>query len=253
MTRRAARVPLLVGVVLVLAACSGSGSPSPAASDGGGGGTTADDGAGRERTRSHGRRDRRTAAAGSGGGGARRLRGQGLRPHLARRDERRDRGRGDKQDEQPFVQGSGHCALLRRVAERCRSPPSRSSADPRPTPSVPWNIYKSDASLRCSIPVNGAEAIWYGNATRRSCSRTGTSAPSSCWHPRMATSRPPPVSLAPGVGRQDALTRAHKKRPLRAGARVVWSIFGVGCGGRIRTADLRVMSPTSCRCSTPRP
>jgi hypothetical protein len=24
-----------------------------------------------------------------------------------------------------------------------------------------------------------------------------------------------------------------------------------GCGGRIRTADLRVMSPTSCRCSTP--
>src|SRR5205823_13178922 len=26
----------------------------------------------------------------------------------------------------------------------------------------------------------------------------------------------------------------------------------VGCGGRIRTSDLRVMSPTSCRCSTPR-
>src|SRR4030067_789374 len=25
-----------------------------------------------------------------------------------------------------------------------------------------------------------------------------------------------------------------------------------GCGGRIRTSDLRVMSPTSCRCSTPR-
>ena len=24
-----------------------------------------------------------------------------------------------------------------------------------------------------------------------------------------------------------------------------------GCGGRIRTDDLRVMSPTSCRCSTP--
>ena len=27
----------------------------------------------------------------------------------------------------------------------------------------------------------------------------------------------------------------------------------VGCGERIRTSDLRVMSPTSCRCSTPRP
>jgi hypothetical protein len=26
-----------------------------------------------------------------------------------------------------------------------------------------------------------------------------------------------------------------------------------GCGGRIRTDDLRVMSPTSCRCSTPPP
>ena len=26
----------------------------------------------------------------------------------------------------------------------------------------------------------------------------------------------------------------------------------IGCGGRIRTDDLRVMSPTSCRCSTPR-
>jgi hypothetical protein len=30
-------------------------------------------------------------------------------------------------------------------------------------------------------------------------------------------------------------------------------VCGLGCGGRIRTADLRVMSPTSCRCSTPRP
>jgi hypothetical protein len=30
------------------------------------------------------------------------------------------------------------------------------------------------------------------------------------------------------------------------------SVLGAdGCGGRIRTDDLRVMSPTSCRCSTP--
>ncbi len=28
---------------------------------------------------------------------------------------------------------------------------------------MPWNIYKSDASS-VSIPVNGAEAIWYGTA-----------------------------------------------------------------------------------------
>src|SRR5438309_10808442 len=29
-------------------------------------------------------------------------------------------------------------------------------------------------------------------------------------------------------------------------------IRGIGCGAWIRTKDLRVMSPTSCRCSTPR-
>jgi hypothetical protein len=28
--------------------------------------------------------------------------------------------------------------------------------------------------------------------------------------------------------------------------------FSIGSGGRIRTIDLRVMSPTSCHCSTPR-
>ena len=36
------------------------------------------------------------------------------------------------------------------------------------------------------------------------------------------------------------------------GAATAGSVLGVGCGGRIRTDDLRVMSPTSCRCSTPR-
>src|SRR5829696_9055209 len=33
----------------------------------------------------------------------------------------------------------------------------------------------------------------------------------------------------------------------------VQGVHGVGCGEGIRTPDLRVMSPTSCRCSTPRP
>src|SRR5215472_18955470 len=37
--------------------------------------------------------------------------------------------------------------------------------------------------------------------------------------------------------------RAPSQRP--------FCIGGGGCGGRIRTDDLRVMSPTSCRCSTP--
>jgi hypothetical protein len=30
------------------------------------------------------------------------------------------------------------------------------------------------------------------------------------------------------------------------------SSWFIGCGAWIRTKDLRVMSPTSCRCSTPR-
>ena len=31
-----------------------------------------------------------------------------------------------------------------------------------------------------------------------------------------------------------------------------FSIHDIGSGGRTRTCDLRVMSPTSCHCSTPR-
>src|ERR671936_1607193 len=41
-----------------------------------------------------------------------------------------------------------------------------------------------------------------------------------------------------------------KEEPRLVGAGVQGSRDG--CGGRIRTDDLRVMSPTSCRCSTPR-
>ena len=44
--------------------------------------------------------------------------------------------------------------------------------------------------------------------------------------------------------------RAGKEEPRVVGPGVQGE--GVGCGERIRTSDLRVMSPTSCRCSTPR-
>src|SRR5579872_1219279 len=47
-------------------------------------------------------------------------------------------------------------------------------------------------------------------------------------------------SLEDGSGTR----QRQKKRPAEAGL--------VGSGGRIRTYDLRVMSPTSCHCSTPR-
>ena len=50
-----------------------------------------------------------------------------------------------------------------------------------------------------------------------------------------------------GVGRDPA----EKRRTPVVGTRGSGGV--VGCGERIRTSDLRVMSPTSCRCSTPRP
>jgi hypothetical protein len=43
----------------------------------------------------------------------------------------------------------------------------------------------------------------------------------------------------------------RKKDEPRVAGPGVRTMFG-GCGERIRTSDLRVMSPTSCRCSTPR-
>ena len=46
-----------------------------------------------------------------------------------------------------------------------------------------------------------------------------------------------------GASKQPRISRAAHLAPFG---------FEIGCGGRIRTDDLRVMSPTSCRCSTPR-
>src|SRR5262245_12552702 len=43
-----------------------------------------------------------------------------------------------------------------------------------------------------------------------------------------------------------------KQIPWNATVRLHPRVFGCGSGGWIRTTDLRVMSPTSCHCSTPR-
>ena len=48
------------------------------------------------------------------------------------------------------------------------------------------------------------------------------------------------------------LGRRHRPLATRTG-RARGSVDATGCGEGIRTPDLRVMSPTSCRCSTPRP
>src|SRR5579875_2747528 len=44
------------------------------------------------------------------------------------------------------------------------------------------------------------------------------------------------------------ITLANKRAASGGSLRTLW----VGCGGRIRTDDLRVMSPTGCHCPTPR-
>jgi hypothetical protein len=67
----------------------------------------------------------------------------------------------DKQDEQPFTAGTGTCGYFGSggtVPVAALTLVGGSTTDA----AVPWNIYKADASS-VSIPVNGAEAIWFGN------------------------------------------------------------------------------------------
>ena len=64
-----------------------------------------------------------------------------------------------------------------------------------------------------------------------------------CWPARIAANCRVPVS---------SNQRPGKEEPRVVGPGVQGRC-GLGCGERIRTSDLRVMSPTSCRCSTPRP
>ena len=162
MSRRATRWSFLFGAALVLAAC-GSGSSSPAASgDGGGtGGTTATSAPGA--TTAPQATDAPTADSGSGSGSS----GgdfSGKMCDLLTVDEMSavTAVAADKQDEQPFIQGSGTCGFFGSggtVPVGAITLVGGSTTDA----TVPWNIYKSDASS-VAIPVNGAEALWYGNA-----------------------------------------------------------------------------------------
>ena len=67
------------------------------------------------------------------------------------------------------------------------------------------------------------------------------------------------VLAMPGIARAQwsaFMPRPVQKKGLRHAAKpcqaATSSPSNQSCGGRIRTADLRVMSPTSCHCSTPR-
>jgi len=158
MTRRATWVPLLVGVVLVLAACGGSGAASPAASDAGGGGTTATtapDATAPEASAGA------TADSGGGSGGSGDFAGKVCDLISLETMNAVTAVAADKQDEQPFLQGTGTCGFFGSggtVPVAALTLIGGSTTDA----SVPWNIYKADASS-VPIPVNGAEAIWYGN------------------------------------------------------------------------------------------
>ncbi|HVQ22719.1 MAG TPA: hypothetical protein VMT36_05560, partial [Candidatus Saccharimonadia bacterium] len=160
MTRRATWVPLMFGVVLVLAACGGSGGTSPAASDAGGGTAPTTVPAATEAS-SAGATEAASSESG-GGGSAGDFTGKVC--DLISQDAMSavTAVAADKQDEQPFLQGTGTCGYFGSggtVPVAALTLVGGSTTDA----SVPWNIYKSDASS-VSIPVTGAEAIWYGSA-----------------------------------------------------------------------------------------
>lgn len=161
MSRRTTRWSFLFGATLVLAACGGGGGTSPAASDGGGGGgttaTTAPDA-----TAAPGATAAPTADSGGGSSGGGDFSGKVC--DLITLDQMNAvvAVAADKQDEQPFVQGTGTCGFFGgggTVPVAALTLIGGSTTDA----TVPWNIYKSDASS-VSIPVSGAEAIWYANA-----------------------------------------------------------------------------------------
>jgi hypothetical protein len=161
MSRRVTTGAFLFGAAIVLAACGSSGSGSPAASSGTGTGTTATQVP--AATTAPEATAAPTADSGSGGGGAA---GDfaGKVCDLISLDAMNAVAAvaADKQDEQPFTQGTGTCGYFGSggtVPVGAVTLVGGSTTDA----SVPWNIYKADASS-VSLPVNGAEAIWYGNA-----------------------------------------------------------------------------------------
>ena len=83
-----------------------------------------------------------------------------------------------------------------------------------------------------------------------------------CWIRRAARGRPCPgsrISISTGSAPRSITDQCRRPTtPIgqgrTPGGRARGSRYRrLGCGERIRTSDLRVMSPTSCRCSTPRP
>ena len=160
MTRRATRVPFLVGLVLILAACGGSGGTSPAASDAGGGGTTATTAPNATEAPAAGATEDTSSGSGGGGGAAGDFGGKVC--DLVTLDEMNavTAIAATKQDEQPFAQGSGFCTYTSADAALVAATSLVGGATTDST--VLFSSYKADPSAE-SVPVTGAEAIWFGN------------------------------------------------------------------------------------------
>ncbi len=139
------------------------------------------------------------------------------------------------------VRPIGIASDRRRSRRRHRADASRATARPstgRPTArrslSIPGTILRWPSGH--DEPKPRADRRRLPGRSPSSAGRSARPASWQRWRPEAPRRRP-----AAGQGR----TPGGRARGSGEG--------GLGCGERIRTSDLRVMSPTSCRCSTPRP
>ena len=126
-----------------------------------------------------------------------------------------------------------------------RSTSSGRSGSPRAT-SSPASSWRRRCTSSARRPA-GASTAPRSTATT-SAARAPIPAAAS-WAPR-ASSAAQRILEGPRAGLATVDGAAPGKEEPRAVGPGV-QVKAIGCGGRIRTDDLRVMSPTSCRCSTP--
>ncbi len=124
------------------------------------------------------------------------------------------------------------------------------SLGPTPVPTARCSTSRPTATTILSLPGTLAGAP--STSTKASPSRRSTPTRARRGSSTGASARRPPGS---DWRRRASARRVRPLAPEKEEPRVVGPGVqgeGVGCGERIRTSDLRVMSPTSCRCSTPR-
>ncbi len=205
------------------------------------------------------------------------LRANGRRPgHDGARDHRdqHGRGRGRRDRDAPGAQGPRRAPGDRRLRDRllvAQLPAAAARRRPQAGPLVRRAVGAGRPRVRAGgrgvppRPLAGARDHRRGDRGRRAArpadqprlpGRPGLPVrptdgrarrPRVPQDLRQAADRRARRSLEPGSRRR----RLTKKNPGVVGSRGSGG-SGLGCGEGIRTPDLRVMSPTSCRCSTPR-